>query len=465
MKTERDLARQAIEADNGYDDYTDEEKQRLEWRINHLPVSGLMYQVFLFITLGLLTDGLDVYLAGSVLGQLIQSGWSSLQLNAVFISTTFIGLFIGSIATGIVGDRRGRKFAYQINLLIFGLASLASFFAVNMTMLIVLRGISGIGLGAEIVTGFAMLGEFAPASSRGRWVAAVSLISNCSAPLATFLGFLIIPTIGWRWMFAAVGAFALLVWYFRRAMPESPRWYFSQGRYAEAEKIVRRFERRAASSSVVPASSPHTAPLATHVGRGKFSDLFTRHTVKTTVLACVILAALNTVAYTFVTWVPTLLVKSGITVSSSLGYATLMMMGAPVGALIGMLLVDHVGRKKMIIGGFVLTACFGYTYALQTNPVSITIIGFLLSVCIYTLMAVGLAVYVPELFPTCLRMRGNSVAQATGRLFTIGTPYLVAWLLRTQSVISIFVFTGLFMALAAVLTFFCGEETRQKVLK
>jgi putative MFS transporter len=455
--------------DKAADAYSEQEQHLLEARINNLPITRTMYRVFTLITLGMVLDGCDVYLAGGVLSSLIKTGWSTMFLNAAFISTTFIGLFLGSIATGIVGDWKGRQFAYQINLLIFGLGSLASFFAPNMATLIVLRGISGLGLGAEIVTGFALLGEFVPAGSRGKWVGGLSVFANCSAPIATFAGFLIIPTIGWRWMFAIIGIASLIVWYFRRSLPESPRWYFSQGRYEEAEKIVTIFENEAKNKygSKHPGAQLNDRSQFNQIDtrQSRFSELFGKSEIKKTILACLILAAINTATYTFVTWAPTLLVNGGITVANSLGYTTLMMIGAPIGAFIGRSTVDRVGRKWMTVGAFILTAIFGYSYALQTNPTAIMLLGFLMTVSLYILMAVALSIYVPELFPTRLRMRGNGTAQAVGRFFTIITPYAVAGLLNTQGPISIFIMIGLFTAIVAVLTIFWGPETKQQILK
>ncbi|WP_100489673.1 MFS transporter [Sporolactobacillus pectinivorans] len=449
--------------------YSEREKQRLEVRINNLPATRTMYKVFTLITLGMMLDGFDVYLAAGVLGQLVQTGWSSVTLNAVFISTTFIGLFIGSIVTGFVGDWKGRQFAYQINLFIFGLASLASFFAPNMTALIVLRGISGIGLGAEIVTGFALLGEFVPARSRGKWVATLSFLANCTAPVTTFVAYLVIPNIGWRWMFAIVGACSVVVWYFRRSLPESPRWYFSQGEYEKAEEVVHIFEieaeekyGKAYQTSYEDDVNQYHQIMDKQSGSGA---LFDKQTVIRFILACLILAAINTSVYTFVTWVPTLLVKKGITISHSLVFTMLMMIGAPIGAYVGRVTVDKIGRKWNIVGAFLMTAILGIAYAFQTDPISIMVIGFFMTVCLYVLMAVGLAVYVPELFPTPIRLRANGMAQAFGRLFTIVTPYAVAWLLINQGMISIFVLMGIFLVIVAVFTIFCGPETKQQILK
>ncbi|MFX3618020.1 MAG: MFS transporter [Sporolactobacillus sp.] len=443
--------------------YTEKEKQELEARINHLPITKTMFHIFTLITLGMMLDGFDVYLAGGVLGQLVQTGWSSLAMNATFISTTFIGLFLGSIITGFIGDYKGRQFAYQINLLVFGIASLASFLAPNMATLIVLRGISGIGLGAEIVTGFALLGEFVPAASRGKWVTTLSLFANCTAPITTMLGYLIIPTIGWRWMFAIAGVLSLIVWYFRRSLPESPRWYFSKGKYSQAEAVVKIFEKEAG----IKGKSDHyiPSPASIVVKNGRYRELFGKTAIKRMLLACLILGAINTGVYTFVNWVPTLLVKSGVTISNSLGYTALMMIGAPVGAFIGRITVDRVGRKWMIVGAFIMTAILGCVYAFQHQPLALMATGFLMTVCLYILMAIGLSVYVPELFATNLRMRGNGSAQAVGRLFTIISPYVVAWMLTNQGILAVFIVIGIFLAIVAFLTILWGPETKQQILR
>ena len=112
-------------------------------------------------------DSFDIYLAGSVLGELVHSGWSTVPLNARFISATFVGMVIGAAGAGWLGDRYGRRFTYQFNLAIFGVGSLACAAAPDMGWLIAARFVTGIGLGAEIVIGYATMLEFMPPAYRG----------------------------------------------------------------------------------------------------------------------------------------------------------------------------------------------------------------------------------------------------------------------------------------------------------
>ena len=108
------------------------------------------------------------------------------RVNRFQATPTFIRVFI-LVAAGMFRDIFGRRRAYQLNLLIFGFFTLIGAFAPNMIFLIVCRLIAAIGLGTEIVTGYAMINEFAPIKQRGRWCAATSLIANCGAPITMLM--------------------------------------------------------------------------------------------------------------------------------------------------------------------------------------------------------------------------------------------------------------------------------------
>src|SRR5258707_11359051 len=114
-------------------------------------------------------EGFDIYIAASVLGATYKTGFSTLEQNGLFISITFVGMTLGALLTGFLGDRYGRQFTYQLNLIVFGAASLVSAVAPNMTTLIVLRFLMGLRLGAEVVVGYSMLAAFFPSKIRRAW--------------------------------------------------------------------------------------------------------------------------------------------------------------------------------------------------------------------------------------------------------------------------------------------------------
>src|SRR3954454_24757136 len=101
-------------------------------RLDRLPISSFHKRIFWLIGAGMFFDGYDLYVGTNVLGAAVQTGFAQLDHVAQFISLTFLGMTIGSYIAGFLGDRFGRRFTYQFNLMIFGLASLAAAFAPNM---------------------------------------------------------------------------------------------------------------------------------------------------------------------------------------------------------------------------------------------------------------------------------------------------------------------------------------------
>src|SRR5260370_9366873 len=114
-------------------------------------------------------------------------------------------MMIGSFLTGFLGDRFGRRFTYQANLITFGPACIASGFAPNMSVLILLRCIMGIGLGAELVAGYAAMTEFLPPQARGRWCGILNAVVVISLPISALASAVLIPRFGWRIMFVLGG--------------------------------------------------------------------------------------------------------------------------------------------------------------------------------------------------------------------------------------------------------------------
>jgi putative MFS transporter len=385
-----------------------------------------------------------------------------MHLNAAFLSSTFIGMLIGAFTAGVLGDAKGRKFTYQFNLAVFGLASLAGAFAPNMTWLIVCRFFMGLGLGAEIVVGYGSVGEFMPPAVRGKWSAYLSLITNSALFFSTFLGYLIIPSIGWRAMFAIVGVGAMIVWVLRKKMPESPRWLESKGRYDEAEAILREAEAESTRNGTLPpvVDAPRTVTRKTTL-----LELFGPAQIRRTLLSVAVQVAVNMVIYGFIVWVPTFLMKQGLGMASSLGYTALMALGGPAGALLGVLLADRIGRRKGLIAVSALTAVIGWSYGHSTGIEMATLLGFVLFTLTYLMVALGIATYIPELFATENRMRANGIAGCAGRITGICAPQLVVMMYAAGGVKDVLtMIIGTLVVLAVVLAAF-GIETNRRSLE
>src|SRR5258708_5455666 len=221
-------------------------------RLDRLPISSFHRRIMWLIGAGMFFDGFDLYLLGPVLGAMISTKFAVPAQAPLFVSATFIGMTLGALLTGFVGDRFGRRFTYQTNLALFGVASLAGAFSTDMNMLIAWRFIMGVGLGAEIVVGYGTLPEFVPPKTRGRWLGCMALIVVAGFPVTAIVSNFLIPSFGWRAMFAIAGIGALVVWYLRKALPESPRWLESQGRVDEAEALMREIEQEASGGQPLP---------------------------------------------------------------------------------------------------------------------------------------------------------------------------------------------------------------------
>ena len=432
-------------------------------RLDRLPIAPFHYRMLGLIGAGMFLDAFEIYLQGAVLAALVASAWSTPALNANFLSVTFAGMVLGAWLAGILGDRFGRRYSYQVNLLVFGLASLAGAVAPSMGWLIAARFVMGLGLGAEIVVGYVTLAELVPPRSRGRWGTALAVITNSSLFVSALVARVVIPNWGWRWMFVIVGVGALIVWYLRKSMPESPRWLEAKGHAEEAELVMSAIEREVAASGRSLPPAPAAAPQRLH--RPSLATLLSRGLVLRTLTGSLLLIALNTAIYGFIAFLPTFMVKQGMSIVTSLNYTTLMSLGGPVGALIGLWLGDRAGRKPVIIGGAVLAILFGALYPTIDSPALLTLVGFLLVTSVYVLVAIAWGLYVPELFPTEVRMRGAGFCNTAGRLMTILTPQLIVPLFAATGVAGVIALVAALLALQAVMVAWVGIETKAQPLE
>ncbi|WP_240542007.1 MFS transporter [Bifidobacterium sp. CP2] len=431
-----------------------EQVQDIISRVDRANETPMFHRIVALVAAGMLMDSIDVYIGSAVASSALATHWSTVQQNSTFMSAGFLGLLIGSLLAGFVGDLKGRRVAYQINLLLFGGFTFLGAFAPSMPVLALCRLGAGLGLGAEIVTGFAMVNEFAPMNRRGHWCAIVSLVANCGVPIAMLLCAWIIPRWSWRPLFVGIGLIAAVIWWLRRDIPESPRWLAVHDRYEEADAIVRRMEANGSRPVDAAATSADAAAQTRNAGGRSLGVCL--------LVAIVAVGATNVCSYAFTSWVPTILVKRDINLSSSLITSTLMMLGAPVGCLIGSLLIDRIGRKRTIVPAFLFTGVFGMLYAFQTSTVGAIVVGFLLMMCLYTLMASVVAVYAPELFATKVRFRCVGLANAIAKLLNVLMPMVVGWMLTALGATSIFVAISAIAIASMLVVGFFGAETSQR---
>ena len=185
-------------------------------------------------------DFFDLMLAGSLTAALLASHWSTLKLNAIFLSVTGIGGVVSNLSAGVLADRYGRKAVLRGALLLVGLATLASAFAPSMKALIALRLVTSLGMAAIPATGFTMIAEMLPARMRGRWTGYASIIAQLPILASAVAAYLLLPAGHWRLMLAIPGIGCVLIFFAASVLPKSPRWLEAMGRREEADRALAR---------------------------------------------------------------------------------------------------------------------------------------------------------------------------------------------------------------------------------
>ena len=441
-------------------------------RLDRLPISRFHRRVFALVGIGMYLDGFDIYLAGTVIGATLKSGFSTMEQSALFVASTFVGMMIGSLVAGFVGDRFGRSFTYQINLALFGLASLAAGFAWNMESLIAMRFFMGLGLGAENVVGYSALTEFIPARSRGRWLGLMAMIVSLGLPSSILLSTYLIPTHGWRIMFFIGGIGGLLVWWIRKRLPESPRWLESVGRDEEARVLMDDIEKECmkgqdALPELPAVAMPELAPGEEPPPRrsSSLAMLFKAPLLGRVIVGSVTLMIINAVVHGFVIWLPTFFILQGMSMVSAFHFALVMSIGAPIGAMIAAFAADRLGRKPTVAIACACAMAIGYIYPDIKDPVLLPLVGLALTAPIFVLMAMLFGIYIPELFPTEVRLRAAGICNTFGRGATIFTPFIVISLFDTKGISGVVLVMTCLLALLALVVLVFGVESRQRGLE
>lgn len=431
-------------------------------RMDRLPMTRMHYRSFMLLVGGSFFDGFDMYLAGGVLAAMAATGFSSVTGNAAFISFTFIGLYFGTLLAGYFGDKYGRKFAMKYSLLVYSLATVGCALAPDFNSLVIARTIAGFGLGGVIVTGFTFWVELAPRKTRGFWFSAFSFLINLPQPLAALLALVAIPEYGWRSMFWMAGVPPILIWALQlKYMPESPRWLEKHNKQAEAEKVLQQFE--AGAADLAPVEKNEDDRACQPVSDKKVS-LWSPGVRQVTVLSIIMSLFCLTAWFTFTAWVPTFFIKEGLSQVKTFGVTFFIMMGAIPGNLLAAWISDKVGRKRIIVTDAVVLAFLSLCYGYASNVYTLMTFGFLFIMGGNVMLAMIMG-YIPELFPTSIRMMGASVANSFGRAGTIVSPFMIAWLFNWGGKEAVFMLSFMMYIAIAVSAALLGRETSSKSLE
>src|SRR5580692_8351113 len=255
-------------------------------RLDRLPATRHIWKMVALLSLGGMFEFYDLFFTGYVVPGLVRAGLlANVSLAiftgpALFVAATFAGLFLGTFVFGYVADRYGRRTIFTWSMLWYSATTVIMATQTTGGGVCLWRLIAGIGIGVELVTIDTYLSELMPKDMRGRAFAINQAIQFTVVPVVALLAYLLVPRApfgidGWRWVVLIGSAGAIVVWFLRRGLPESPRWLINQGRLDEANRITVAIEtgvRNDLNGAELPEPEAHDTERVEPVGR--FSEIW-----------------------------------------------------------------------------------------------------------------------------------------------------------------------------------------------
>jgi MFS transporter, putative metabolite:H+ symporter len=444
-------------------------------RLDRLPSTWTVWKFIILLSLGFFFELYDLLYSGYVVPGLIRSGILTpttvglfgLTGIASFIAFLFLGLFLGTLACGFLADRFGRRSVFTYSLLFYTFANLIMAFQHTAAGLNFWRFMAGLGIGVELVTIDAYISELVPKKIRGRAFAFSQMVGFTSVPIVALLSYLLVPhkplgLDGWRWVVIIGAHGALFVWFIRRALPESPRWLAEQGRPEEAEKVISQIEAKVEKECRHELPAPSN--LEVTVAKRSFRELWIPPIRKRTVMLVIFNIFQTFGYYGFANWVPTLLVRQGVTVTTSLLYSFIIAIAAPIGPMIGLLIADKLERRTAIVFCAGIITALGVLFSQISNAVFLIMIGVGLTLA-NNIMSYSFHAYQTELYPTSIRARAVGFVYSWSRLSAMFTSFFIAAVLKGFGTTGVFLSIGGAMLIVMVAVGFLGPNTLDLALE
>ncbi|WP_037279418.1 MFS transporter [Rubellimicrobium mesophilum] len=379
----------------------------------------------------------------------------ALQTGTLF----FLGMLLGASGFGKLADRIGRRRVLLVTVACDGLFGLLSVIAPSFGALLALRFLTGAAVGGTLPVDYAMMAEFLPPRSRGRWLVLLegfwaigTIVIALAAWIATTAG----AAEAWRWLFALTAVPALIGFWLRFWVPESPMFLLRTGRAGEAKGVL---DRVLATNGHPPLDDRVTvaAPPAP-AALGIFSPALRRRSLL--MLAVWFLVSVS--YYGVFTWTPVRLANEGFGFVRGYGFVVLIALAQVPGYALAAYGVERWGRKPTLIGFLLLSSAACALFVIARDPV--TIAAALLAMSFALLGTWGsLYAFTPELYPTQSRATGMGAASAMARLGGLLAPSALALLVAQSFATAVGLFAALLLlgTLAASLV---DVETRAKAL-
>ena len=384
-------------------------------------LGALQIRVAALCTLVQICDGYDIGSIGIAVPALTHA-WNlpGPAFTQAFLWSS-IGIMVGALSAGPIGDRVGRKPLLVVSLTIFGLASLLSATAGSLLMLSILRFFTGMGIGGAFPGAATLTGDYAPHRLRATMIMA----TFTGAPLGGFVvgqaGALLLARFGWPSVFVLGGLMPLL------AVPVLLFWLPESPRFLAAKQAL---SPRQAALLQRLGLAPGQAAEGLDLARGNpVKMLFGKGYALQTVLLWVIFFCSLMDLFLFGYWLPEVLHLTGMTPSQAARAASYRALGAMFAVLYLGLLIDRFGPQRALAWHYAAGAVFTALISLLAMPYGLLVAVIFLSGLTTTGSQTGANATCGKLYPARMRTSGLGWALGIGRLGGIAAPPLGGWLL------------------------------------
>ncbi|MEN0105933.1 MAG: aromatic acid/H+ symport family MFS transporter [Pseudomonas sp.] len=396
------------------------------------PVSRPQWLMLLLLMFLLVTDGYDAQVISYVVPVLVQE-WNlpAAAFGPVF-SANLLGLTIGALLVSPLGDRIGIRRVLLGCVMLYAVLTLAMVLANSIGVLMAMRFVCGLGMGAAMPSTMALMAEYSPPRLRTVMVTMAAAGYSLGGVLGGLVAAAVMDTYGWHAVFLAGGVTPLLLLPFLfKYLPESlARLFADAPPYTRLMKITRRFM----PDWQVPAPTPVAAEAKAPSTRFPVLNLFRDGWARPTLFIWGTFLSGLVLTYFYLSWLPVLLKQSGMTTNAANVTTSLFLLSGVVGAVIMSYLADRLQNKTrvlaaMLAGAAIATVCIGRSQGhAEWLVVFVLVAGF----CIIGAQLM-LNSFTSSFYPSYARATGIGWAMGIGRCGSIMAPLLGSALLATNT--------------------------------
>ncbi|MGZ8225419.1 MAG: aromatic acid/H+ symport family MFS transporter [Methylococcaceae bacterium] len=394
--------------------------------INEQPLSWYQWLIFILCFLIVAVDGFDTAAIGYIAPSLAQQ-WSIARTDlGPVLSAALFGLAAGAIFAGPLADRLGRKTILVLSVSFFGGWCLATAFAANLESMVILRFLTGLGLGAAMPNAITLMSEFAPQRRRALIVNTMFCGFPLGASLGGFASSWLIPHYGWQSVLLTGGVTPLLLSaVLLIALPESVRYLVAANKpAAKIRSILSRISRQSLehiTSFTMQEQVMSQAPSAIRVVLSK-SYLWGSLMLWLTYFMGLL------IFYFLVSWLPTLLKDINMPTQQAALLTALFPLGGGIGTILSGWLMDNFNPHKILAAGYALTAVLLFAVGQGTgNPLLFGVLVFMAGATMTGAQS-SMASLAAGFYPTPARATGVAWMLGVGRFGGITGAFAGAFL-------------------------------------